>query len=199
MRPAVILLAALAGCTQYARMSTHNAPAIVNLDQPLPHESGDPKVFDQGAQPGTETISVFVTPSILFGSGRYGADFLHVEPGIAFRVERLVDDGAAYLKASAFAITVGTGIVSITDQRPTTPSAVFAQLDYRFPLVVIPVSVGIGPALYPGADHFDTDVGGQLDLKITILQIRARYMPTTGFEIMAGYSVPIPMFFRRSR
>ena len=199
MTRALILLAVLGGCTQYARRSTHNAPPIVNLDEPPPREIGDPAAFTPGTQPGVETIAVFATPSILFGTGRYGGDNLHVEPGLAFRFERLVDDGAAYLKPRAFALTVGTGIATFTESRPTTPAAVFAQLDYRFVAVVIPVDVGLGPVLYPGADMFDTDIGGQLDLKITILQIRARYMPSTGFEIMAGYSIPIPFFFRRSR
>ncbi len=199
MRRTLILLAALTGCTQYARTSTHNATPIVNLDVPPLHETGEPKQFTPGTEPGTETISVFVTPSILFGSGRYGGELLHVEPGVAFRIERLLDDGAAYLKPSAFAVTVGTGIATIVDQRPVTPAAVFAELNYRFPISVIPADIGLGPVLYPGAETFPTDIGGQLDVKITILEIRARYMPSTGFEIMAGYSIPIPFFFRRSR
>lgn len=195
----LVLIAALAGCTQYARLSTHNAPPITNLDEPPRNEAGDPAAFTPGTQPGVETISVFVTPSILFGSGRYGGDLFHAEPGLAFRFERLVSDGAGYLEPRAFALTVGTGAAVITENRPTTPAAVFAQLDYRFVAVVIPINVGLGPVLYPGAENFDTDIGGQLDLKITILQVRARYMPSTGFEIMAGYSIPIPFFFRRSR
>lgn len=198
MRRALILLGALAGCTQYAKTSWHNAPPVTNLDEPHPHENGEPTAFVPGTEPGTQTLAVFATPSLLFGSGRYG-DVLHVEPGIAFRFERNTDDARGYLKPRAFAITVGTGIATAADNRPTTPSAVFAQLDYRFLAVVIPMDIGLGPVLYPGADKFSTDLGVQLDFKLTILEIRARYMADTGFEISAGYSIPIPFFFQRSR
>ncbi len=198
MRRALILLGALAGCTQYAKTSMHNAPPVTNLDEPPLHEAGDPAAFTPGTEPGTQTLAVFATPNILFGTGRYGT-MLHVEPGFALRFEHMTDAGRGYLKERAFAVTVGTGFATLAEDRPTTQSAVFAQLDYRFFAVVIPMDVGLGPVLYPGADRFSTDLGVQLDLKLTILEIRARYMPETGFEIAAGYSIPIPFFFQRSR
>lgn len=199
MRRALILLGALAGCTQYARRSTHNAPPRVNLEEPPAHENGEPSAFTPGEDPGSETLAVFATPSLLLGSGRYGFDQLHVEPGFALRFEHSVDKNRGYLEERAFAITVGTGLATVVDNRPTTPSAVFAQLDYRFFAVVIPIDIGLGPVFYPGADKFDNDLGVQLDFKLTILEIRARYMADTGFELSAGYSIPIPFFFQRSR
>jgi hypothetical protein len=201
----VILLAGLAGCTQYAHRSMHNAPPIVNLDEPPRNERGDPAAFTPGEQPGTETIAVFATPSILLGSGRFDNGKMATEPGIAFRFERLVDQGAAYLEPRAFAITLGTGLAQVTEDRPTIFGALYAELNYRFVVKVIPFDIGVGPALYPSAssqatnEHYDPDVGGQISLRIMILQIRARYMAETGLEVMAGYSIPIPFFFRRSR
>ena len=190
-----ILLAAVAGCTQYAHRSMHNAPPIVNLDEPPLRETGDPKAFTPGEQPGTETIAVFATPSILLGTGRFDNAKLVTEPGIAFRFERLVDTGAAYLKPSAFAITIGTGIAQVTEDRPTIFGGISAELNYRFVVKVVPVDIGVGAAVYPS----DPDVGGQISLRLMIVQVRARYMANTGLEVMAGYTVPIPVFFRRSR
>lgn len=199
MMRALIVLVAFAGCTQYAKTSTHNAPLVTNLDEPPLRETGDPAAFETGTDPGTETLAVFLTPGVILGSGRYGTEIFHAEPTFALRFEHKKDPGRGYLDASAFAITVGTGIVALDTDRPTTPAAVFAMLDYRFIAKVIPMDVGLGPVLYPGADRFSTDIGAQLDFKITILEARFRYMKDTGFEFGVGYSLPIPLFFQRSR
>jgi hypothetical protein len=183
----------------------HNAPPIVNLDEPPRRETGDPAAFTPGEQPGTETIAVFAMPEIMFGSARFDNGQIVFEPGIAFRFERLLHAGAAYLEPRAFGITLGTGIAQVTEARPTVFGGVSAELNYRFLLKVIPADIGLGFAVYPGAsssstgEDFDADIGAQLSARITLLHVRARYMPSTGFEIMAGYSVPIPVFFRRSR
>ncbi len=204
MMRALILIAALGGCTQYAHRSTHNAPAIANLDEPPPHETGDPAAFTLGEQPETETIAVFVMPNILLGVGRFDSGQIATETGVSLRLERVVAD-RAYLAPTTFALTFGTAFAQITDTRPTIFGATFAELNFRFFLKVIPTDVGLGVAVYPGAsspatgEKLSPAIGGQLSLRIPLAQVRARYMADTGFEIMAGYELPIPFFFRRSR
>ncbi|MEO7093914.1 MAG: hypothetical protein ABI175_11730, partial [Polyangiales bacterium] len=184
---------------------THNAPPIADIETPPDHEAGDPAAFTPGTQPGTETIAVFVMPNLLLGVGRFDSGQLAVEPGLSLRFERLVHAGAAYLAPTAFAITLGTGFAQFTDTRPTIFGATFAELNFRFLLKVIPTDIGMGIAAYPGAsspgtgEELSASIGGQLSLRLPLCQVRARYMTETGFEIMAGYEIPIPLFFRRSR
>jgi hypothetical protein len=202
---AAILLVLFAGCTQYAHRSTHNAPPIVNLDEPPLHEAGDPAAFTPGTQPGTDTLAVFVMPNFMMGTSRFDTGRFAVEPGVSFRFEHVVDDGARYLDDSAFALTIGTGLVQLTDTRPTIFGATFVEVNFRFLIKVFPVDVGMGVAAYPGAsapavgEELSPAIGGQLSLRMPGFLARARYMTETGFELMAGYEVPIPFFFRRSR
>jgi len=204
MRRALILVA-LVGCTQYAHKATHNAPPIVNLDAPPPRETGDPNAFTPGEQPGTETLAVFVMPNILIGTGRWNNGKAIGETGMSVRFERVVDNGARYLNDSTFAVTVGTAFVQFTENRPTVYGGTFVELNYRFLMGVVPADVGMGVAVYPGAsapaigEDLSAAIGGQLSVRLPLFQLRARYMTETGFEIVAGYELPIPFFFRRSR
>jgi len=200
-----ILIAVLAGCTQYAHRSMHNAPPIVNLDEPPRNESGDPAAFTQGTQPGTETLAVFVMPNLMMGTSRFDNGRFAVEPGVSFRFEHVVDDGARYLEDTAFALTLGTGLVQFTETRPTIFGATFVEVNFRFLIKVFPVDVGMGAAVYPGAsapavgEELSPAIGGQFSLRMPGFLARVRYMTETGFEMMAGYEIPIPFFFRRSR
>ena len=200
-----MLIVVLAGCTQYAHLSTHNAPPIVNLDEGPRNESGDPKAFTPGEQPGTETLAVFVMPNLMMGTSRFDRSLFALEPGVSLRFEHVVDDGARYLDETAFALTIGTGLAQVSDTRPTIFGATFAELNFRFVIKVIPADIGMGVAAYPGAssqatgENLGAAIGGQLSLRLPAFQVRARYMTETGFEIMAGYEIPIPFFFRRSR
>ena len=70
---------------------------------------------------------------------------------------------------------------------------------------VIPFDVALGAAVYPGVslaatgEHYDASIGGQLSVRIPLALLRFRYMTETGFEVMAGYELPFPFFFGRSR
>ncbi len=202
---ALVILALAAGCTSYTHRSMHNAPGVVNLDRPPTREVGDPKAYESPESPGTETIVVVALPSVMIGTGRLDTGDAAGELDLAFRVERTVDDGSALLHKSAFGITAGVGLAQFGENQPTIFGGVYAELCYRSIFEVIPYDIGIGPALYPGVtvpsrmESHATELGGQVSLRFPLLAVRARFMTDTGFEIMAGYQVPIPFFFGRSR
>ncbi len=201
---ALILVAVLGGCTTYAHRSMHNAPGLVDLDTP-PREIGEPTAFTAPAQPGSETITVFTMPEILFGAGRLDTGKGAAELGVSFRVERTVDQGGALLHKSAFAITGGVGLAQFSENRPTIFGATYVELNYRNFVKFLPVDIGLGAAVYPGVtvpsvgEHHDASVGGQLSLRLPLTHVRMRYIANSGFEIMAGYEIPIAFFFGRSR
>ena len=195
MKRIVVLALVACGCQSYAHRSRHNAPGIVDLDTPPPREVGSATAFVPPAQPGSETIVVFVMPNFVIGNGRRNlSSQAAYELGVSFRVERTVDDGAALLHKSAFAITAGVGLAQFYETRPTLFGATFVELNYRNLIKVIPFDVGVGAAIYPGAD-----VGAQLSVRFPGLLVRGRYFAEGGFELMAGYEIPIPFFFGRSR
>lgn len=202
---ALVLCLVLAGCTSYAHRSMHDAPGLVDLDKAPARETGEPQAYEPPQQPGSETFVVFAMPSILVGTGRLDTGQAAGEVDLAFRIERTVDDGGALLHKSAFAVTAGVGLAQFGEYQPTIFGGVYAELNYRNILRVIPFDVGMGVALYPGInvpsrmETHGTDLGGQVSLRFPLLAVRARFMIDTGFEIMAGYEVPIPFFFGRSR
>lgn len=201
----LVVVGALAGCTTYAHRSMHNAPGVTDLSTPPAREVGDPSAYTPPEQPGSETIAVWAMPNVVLGSGRLDVGQVVTELGMSFRVERVVDANGALLHKSAFAITAGVGLAQFYETRPTIFGATFVELNYRNLIKVIPFDVALGAAVYPGVslaatgEHYDASIGGQLSVRIPLALLRFRYMTETGFEVMAGYELPFPFFFGRSR
>lgn len=204
MKALAILAAVLAGCTSYTRTSMHSAPGLADLDTPVPREIGAPDAYAEPTAPPSDTITVFAIPFFALGSGRLDTGTAASEVGLELRIERTLDKNGALLHESAFALTAGVGLAQFYDNRPTIFGATYAELNYRF-MVTLPIDVGMGVAVYPGAslpatmEHYGAEVGGQLTVRFPVLSVRVRYMADTGPEIMAGFSIPLPFFFGRSR
>jgi len=196
MRKLVLIAGLAAGCTQYTRTAMTNAPGNVDLTAPLPNENGDPARYEPPRDPGTKTLVMFVAPMLMLGSGRIDApSTLVVEPGMEFRFES--HETGKRWSAPTFAITAGLGFIQIYEARPDHLGAFYSELNFRFPSIkgVVPMDIGIGPAFYAP----DAELGGQLTVRLPLLSMRGRYMARNGFEFWAGYEIPIPVIFGRSR
>lgn len=182
----------------------HNAPPAIDLATPATREVGAPDAVEPALDPGVETLMVVAMPSVLFGSGRVGTSTFATDVGLALRFEYTSDRNGAPTRATKFAVTTGFGVQAI-DHRPTTFGALYAELNFRSFFKVIPFDVGVGPAMYPAAtfpgtgEHYGTELGGQLSLRLPLFLAHLRYMAETGFEFQVGYEVPIPFLFQRSR
>lgn len=195
----ILLAAALAGCTQYARVHMKNAPGLTDLSQPLERENGDPERFEPAVDPGSKTLAVFMNPSLMIGAGRepVTAQDPAYEPGLELRFEH---HSAAFdrklLADRTLAVTAGVGFAQLVKGRPTVGGPLFAELNYRFPSWnKAPTDIGLGPVVYPA----NFDAGGQLTVRLLIMAVRARYMADGGFEFWGGFQIPVPFFFGRSR
>jgi hypothetical protein len=184
----------LAGCDDYATHSVHNAPGIVDLSTPLPHENGDPKRFEVPADPGFDTISIWTNPYILWGHGRLPASGASREAGLELHFERA--EGSR-LDANALGITAGVAFAQWGDNRRTDAiGAFYGELDYRFVLGESwAASVGLGPAFYA----HQAEAGVQVSFRMPLGLLHVRYMASSGIEVLGGLELPFPFFFSRSR
>ena len=188
-----LLILALAGCEEYATHSVHNAPGVVDLHAPLPHENGDPLRFEPASDPGFETLSIWTNPYFLWGRGRERASGASREAGLEIHVEHAAD---SRLDMSTFGVTAGVGFAQWGPGRTTAVGAFYVELEHRFALgEAWFASVGLGPALYTQG----AEAGGQLSVRVPLGLLRVRYMARSGIEVMAGLELPIPFFFSRSK
>ena len=187
-----LLVLALAGCEDHATRSVRNAPGIVDLHAPLPHENGDPQRFEAAADPGFETLSIWTNPYLIWGHGRVNADGASREAGLEVHVEHAAD---GRLDLSAFGVTAGFG-AQWGPGRTTNVGALYAELEHRFAYRdAWYFDLGLGPALYTEG----REAGGQLSLRMPLGLFRVRYMARSGTEVMAGLELPFPFFFSRSK
>lgn len=185
----------LAACTTYAHPSRHNAPGTTDLSKPLPRETGDPARFEPAADPGSEYFDIFAAPFFGGGAGRDDGDAGVFETGIEFLAESR-HDGPDEMAASSFGIGAGVSVVRAAGNGPVQVSGpLFAELNYRFAAVVIPMAVGLGPIFTPQ----DKDFGAQLTYRLVGGVFRLRYTADHGFEFVGGYEIPIPFMFGGSK
>lgn len=195
-RALALALLVVAGCTKYAQVATTNAPGDVDLAKPLPHENGAPDRFEKPADPGNEALVVFAIPTFVFGTGREPSSSAVSELGLELRFERHDSDRAWH--APHLAATLGAGFVQLYEgSTGTHAGALYGELDVRFPTAwgVLPVDVGVGPAVYPDTG----ELGGQISIRAPLMAAHARYMQDNGFEFWVGYQLPIPFIFGRSK
>jgi hypothetical protein len=199
-RAMLAAVAALAGCTSYARVSQKNAPGLTDLSKPLERENGDPQRYEPAREPGMKTLTVFANPSVMIGAGRrpLPAQKAAFEPGLELRFEHhtaRAGDREPFAPR-ALAVTAGIGFAQLVDGRSAIAGPLYAELNYRF-LVrnSVPMDIGLGPVVYPS----EFEAGGQLTARFLIIAVRARYLPDSGYELWGGFQLPIPFFFERSR
>lgn len=196
MKRWAIVAALASGCVEYAHTSWHNAPGNTDVRTPMPHENGDPKRYEDAADPGTQTFTVIALPSAFVGTGRFDDGHAAGEFGVELRFEyHRGSDGVPFAERT-FAITAGPPMLQTSDSRGSLLGATFVEANYRFLLGNSwPLDIGAGPALYAS----DREVGAQLTVRLPILAVRGRYMQHDGFELWAGLQIPIPFLFERSQ
>ncbi|MBX3155794.1 MAG: hypothetical protein KF773_07335 [Deltaproteobacteria bacterium] len=193
----VVVAVALAGCaTKYTRTTMANAPGHADIAVPPARELGDPETFEPAADPGTSTLAVIPIPSVMLGTGRGNPGTLVTDLNLEVRFEHTSDAGRAPFGKRALAFTAGLVGVHV-DDRGGAYGAMFGEVSFRFPSVkgVLPMDIGVGPVVYPA----DFEAGAQLTVRFPLLALRARYVERSGFEFWAGYQIPIPFLFQRSR
>lgn len=188
----LVALVALGGCTTYAHLATHDAPGTTNLAAPLPRENGDPARFEAAGDPGSTYFDIIAAPFMTGGTAPLpgGSAELGLEATLEPR-----HDGPDLLAATSFGLTAGVAIARWSDAPVHLAGAVFAELGYRFVGGVFPMDVGLGPVVYPG----DRDLGAQVTYRLVGGVFRFRYLATGGFELQAGYEIPIPFLFGGSK
>lgn len=191
----LVLVLALAACTDYAHLSTLNAPGTVDLATPPAIENGDPDKVELPGEPGATTLAIIPAPYVGGGIGRgEGGQNGAGEAGLDIRIER-ASDGRALMVPENSGLTFGFAFLQWGGERTIAPGAFSAELDYRFLAKVWPIDVGLGPAVYVD----DTAVGAQLSVRCAVALLRARYVANTGGELIFGLQIPIPFFFSWSR
>jgi hypothetical protein len=195
---ALAVLAVIAGCaTKQTTTSLHNAPGNVDLGAPPAREIGAPDAFERPTDPGTTTLSVIPIPSILLGTGRGNPGELVTDFNLETRFEYHSDKAREPFGKYAVAFTAGLAGVHLAEHRGAEFGALFGEVSFRFPTIkgVVPTDVGVGPVIYPT----NFEAGGQITVRFPLLALRLRYVERGGLEFWAGYQVPIPFLFQRSR
>jgi len=205
---AVAVAVAIAGCRE-PHLLKHNAPGNADLATPLPHENGKPDRIELASDPGHSTLVAIGAPYFLWGHGRVDASGASREVGMELRFEKWSFDRDAPADiASSAAITVGYGFAQYGDGRHTdAPGALYVEANYRTVLGgTFPVDVGLGPAYDFDAVSSTSSggrssgrIGGQLSLRIPLVMLRTRYVDGDGYQVMAGFEVPMfPFVFEWS-
>jgi len=206
------LLALLAGgCPGLRHHSTHNAPGnVVDLDQPLPGERGDPAAYQEPEDPGEHQLGIAPGAWFHLGTGRVPpegvTDAVSIEAGVQVQLafgerDRTAPRGAVGFPLDSWGATLGWSFVQKNGELPATIGPVFAEATRTFYLV----QASAGVAVYPtpgeviGGRAEGVDVGGQLSLQAAVFSVRMRYMQDSGFEVFAGYQLMLPASITWSR
>ncbi len=180
------------GCVDYAHVAIHDAPANIELAEPIPFENGAPAKPNPVLETGSTSVAIVAAPYALAGLGR-DRGTMTVESGVELRYEQAHD---APMELENWGITAGIAINQSSATSSKTPGALYLEGGYRFmALGPLPFDVSAGPVVY--VDNHN--VGGQLTARWLIFMIRTRYVANTGWEAFTGAEIPIPFLFGRSR
>lgn len=213
MRRAIAAAALLlAGCPAggLRHHSTRNAPGdVVDLDQPMPGERGEPAAYVEPTDPGEHQLGIAPGAWLHFGTGRVapeGVDDTSIEAGIqvqlAFGERRETGDkGAVGFPLNSWGATLGWAFVQSNGDLPATMGPIFVEATRTWYLV----QAAAGVAVYPtpgevvGGREEGVDVGGQITLTAAVVSIRMRYVQDSGFEVFGGYQLMLPSSITWSR
>jgi len=190
-------LAAAPGCTKYARVSSTNAPGVIDISTPPVREDGSDELYELPAydQPKSDAIVAWVHPYFAGGLVRYGSGF---ELGFGLSIEKDSDAPAGTpINQNAWGATLGFGIVQVSDpagggpSRTDAPGPLSIEAYYRKFIVMF----GAGAVVYPDTRK----VGGQITIHAPLCHAQLRYVQGTGFEAMFAWDLSFPFVFGWSR
>lgn len=168
----------------------HNAVGEIELNEPMPFENGAPARFVEASRPDYDTVLMLGMPYFLWGHGREHASIASRETGIDLHFEH-TESGRN--DEQNWGITASLAIGQWGPGRGTDVLGPLAlELDYRWTVL----DVGVGPAVYTER----AEVGVQGSIRLPFGLLRARYMATSGIEVLAGFELPLfPVIYTRSR
>lgn len=193
----LIALAALTACTSYAHIARTNAPGVVDISTPYVHETGADDLYEQPAydQPGSDAIVAWLHPAFGGGLVRHGAGY-ELSVGVSIEKDHADGNDGPFAR-NAWGASVGMGILQghtqpgSTETVTETPGPFWIEA-YRRRFIV---TYGAGAVVYP-----DTrDVGVQITVHAPLTHIRARWVQTSGFEVMFAWDLNFPLVFGWSR
>jgi hypothetical protein len=191
---ALVLLACVASCTEYARVARHNAPGMSDVSTPPEREDGTDTLYIPPGEPGEHSVNLIVAPYFSGGLGRDGAGG---ELGADVMIERSSSRYFGGFGEKAWGAAIGVGVTTFADDTTgygtdwRVPGALSLE-GYRRWLVF---TVGGGAVAYPDEGEF----GGQITGRAGIAMLRFRYVSDSGFEAMLGIVAPVPFLFGWSR
>lgn len=206
MKAARALVAALAltGCPGLRHHGVRNAPGNVELDLPLPGETGDPAAYQEPDDPGEHRMGIapgfFVGPATGRRDDRGGVE-LGLQLHLSFQDTASSSGRDAWgYPLDAWGASVGWAFGQSQSGQPTTTGPVYAEVTRHIWFF----SVGGGVAVYPTPGEVSDGVGGidagaQLTLGVWPYMLRMRYMQDTGFEIAGVLQIEVPLSVTHSR
>lgn len=166
-----------------------NAVGIANLGEPMKFEKGDPTKFEEAAEPDWWSLDLWAMPYFLWGHGREHASIASRETGIDLHFEGATN---RYAKDASWGITATVPFAQWGPNRHTDAlGALGLEVDYRWTFF----DAGVGPATYLSS----TEMGVQASIRFPFGMFRMRYMATSGIEVLAGFQLPFPMVYARSK
>ena len=193
MRALVLIL--VAGCAQYARVASTNAPGKIDIATPPPRETGAADLYVAPEEPGQRSFVGWVDPYFAGGLARHGKGYeFGLEVGYEPGPDRK-DAPFSPILSQTWGVATGMGFVQLHDAdgggTDATIGPIYAEARYRR----LFFTVGAGPLIYPD----EKDAGAQLTFKAVILALRARYVQNTGWEATIGIDIPVFLVFAWSR
>ena len=198
---ALAAVALLAACPGLRHTSDANAPGIVHLEAPPPHENGSDDLYLEPEDPGEH--EVYIGPGVVLGpaTGRtYDANDTEFETSIQVRLaytqlEKSHRSKDVPFPQKGWALTLGWSPLQ-TDHAPDDRveahlGPVYAEVE-RYWFIF---SAGLGVAAYPQ----DFDAGPQLTLNAAFYGIRMRYLADGDFEVMGAFRFELPTAVNWSR
>jgi hypothetical protein len=212
VKAALAALVVLAGCNAGGLRyhSTRNAPGnVVDLDQPMPGERGDPSAYVEPRDPGEHQLGVAPGAWFHFGAGRNpapGIDDVNMEIGMQVQLafgerDETGKKGALGFPLNSWGAALGWGFVQTNGDAPATMGPVSVEATRTWYLVQAAAGVAVYPT--PGEGEGDqeggVDVGGQITLTAAVWSVRVRYVQDSGFEFFGGYQLMLPSSITWSR
>src|SRR5690349_3404717 len=112
----LLFVAAVPACGSYARIARSNAPGVVDISTPVPHENGTDELYEQPAydQPGQDAYVVWLHPAL---AGGYIRGHGGGELNIGVSIEKDTNGRGDFpLTNTAWGVSAGAALLQFHDK-----------------------------------------------------------------------------------